>query len=212
MVNTNVAASTDSTRFVTGSRVNSRSRRGENCCDASCSVTTVTVKVSVVAVITDAAITWSIVDAASTPPGHTSVDAVPGRGRSRARGSATTSATTLLTSGHSQSGDRERSALGVARRVSAFTVRAPAGRSPPAPPPPSRRRTVPPGRGRHWYDPGEIRVGGAGVPRPFRRGSNVVIGVPGSLVGDLFPRVPKRRTPMSGHATRSSIPNARRRG
>ena len=70
MLTTNVDSRTARTSWVRLSRANSRSSRGENCCDASCSATTVSENVTVTAVITLVATACRSVEAASMPLGQ----------------------------------------------------------------------------------------------------------------------------------------------
>ncbi len=109
--------------MVTGSRLNSRSSRGENCCEASCRATMVSVNVRLVTVITDAAIVCRTATAESVPPGHAS--SLQGdRGRSGSSPVADTSPPSAATVGHTHSGARRRSARRARTRSSQDTVRA----------------------------------------------------------------------------------------
>jgi hypothetical protein len=86
---------------------------GENCCDAICRVSRVTLNVSVVAAITDVAATWKSARADSASPTSSS----PGTPRCPMRSKTTANGTeaTALSSGQRHSGDRECSAVGAGR-------------------------------------------------------------------------------------------------
>jgi hypothetical protein len=113
VVNTNVVTSTHNTALITPSPANSRSRRGENCCDASCSATTTSVKVRAVTAMTEPATASSRDLAESASPDQCNqANGGDDASCTRTDTNAQTKAARLPTAGHSHSGVRERSASG----------------------------------------------------------------------------------------------------